>query len=244
MPRSRRAQVVALTQTTKKTQEHKAKTIQTIRDAVDKHKTIYLFSYENMRSNKFKNIRMDFRPQQPQSSADDNNMEDSNNSNNNESSRIFLGKNKLMQIALGKTIEDEYADGIHQISKRISGSVGLLLTNKEDKKVQDYFANMVEEDFARCGAVAPRRVVLTPEMIETHPVSMVEQFRKCGLPVDVSNGRVVLTGAGKTEHVVCTKGKVLSAEDCKLLFHFGIRLAEFRIKLVAKWTNGSFEELL
>mmetsp|Transcript_61693 Transcript_61693/g.74229 ORF Transcript_61693/g.74229 Transcript_61693/m.74229 type:complete len:228 (+) Transcript_61693:133-816(+) len=226
MPQSKRAQAVALTQTSKKTRDHKTQTIKNLRNAIDEHATIYLFSYENMRSNKFKAIRMDFRPTD---ATDD-------------SSRIFLGKNKLLQIALGKTPEDEYADNLHLLSKKMSGSVGLLCTNKSHGYVSDYFANLAEEDFARCGAVSPRRVAITPEMIATHPVSMVEQFRKCGLPVDVKNGRVVMS-AESDEFVVCKKDQVLSAEQCKLLVHFGVKLSTFRIVLMAKWTKDDYEEL-
>jgi len=73
---------VNLTKTAKKTRDHKSSFVQEIRDAMDQHESLYLFSYENMRSHKFKNIRMHFREE----------------SSNAKASRIFLGKNKLMQV--------------------------------------------------------------------------------------------------------------------------------------------------
>lgn len=226
MPRSRRSQEVALTQTAKKTRDHKSSVIQDIRDAIDKHATLYLFSYENMRSQKFKKIRMDFRK-----------TDDKGNS-----SRIFLGKNKLMQIALGRVLEDEYAENLKEVSKRISGSVGLLLTNRPHDEVETYFADLLEEDFARAGSISPRKVVLTAEMLSNFPPSMVEQFRGLGLPVDVKMGKLEFVG-GMSEHTICKNKSVLSAENCKILCQFGIMLAEFKVNLVCRWesSNGSFE---
>ena len=161
-------------------------------------------------------------------------------------SRIFLGKNKLLQIALGKTPEDEYADNLRHVSSEISESVGLIFTSRSKKGVQEYFSNLVEPDFARAGFVATRDVVITNEMLENHPVSMMEQqFRKQGLPVKIDNGRIVLL-EGMKEYKLCKEGETLSPEKCKALSHFGIKLSEFRVKLVCYWASksGEFEKLL
>jgi len=214
---------VPLTQTAKKTREHKSAVIQEVREAIDSHDDLYLFSYENMRSNKFKNVRVHFAESK---------------------SRIIMGKNKLLQIALGRTPEEEYGDNLMKVAELTTGSVGLLFTSEPRSKVESYFDNLVEEDFARAGAVAPRTVVITDKMVATHPVSMVEQFRKLGLPVEVDNGRVVFVGE-RTEHVLCKEGETLSAEQCKALTHFGIQLSEFRVELICRWSakDGKFEML-
>mmetsp|Transcript_4405 Transcript_4405/g.5393 ORF Transcript_4405/g.5393 Transcript_4405/m.5393 type:complete len:230 (-) Transcript_4405:26-715(-) len=212
--------VVALTQTAKKTRDHKAAVVQEIRSAIDDHDSVFLFSYENMRSHLFKKVRMDFREQDMEG----------------KSSRIFLGKNKLMQIALGRTPEDEYADNLRVLSKNVTGSVGLLVTSKSREEVGEYFANLAEEDFARAGSNAPREIIVTNEMLYNFPVSMVEQFRKLGMPVEVSNGKIVLIG-NKGEYVVCKEGQTLSAEACKILFQFGLKVSEFRVKLISHWSN-------
>ena len=184
-----------------------------------------------MRSNKFKDIRMHFRPTSGS-------MEDG------PPTRIFLGKNKLMQIALGKTPEDEYADNLRHVSSKISDSVGLLCTSKSKQDVMEYFSDLVEPDFARAGFVAPRDVLITNEMLANHPVSMMEQqFRKQGLPVKIDNGKIVLLD-GKQEHRLCKEGETLSPEKCKALSHFGIKLSEFRVKLVCHWSkDGEFTDL-
>jgi len=170
---------------------------------------------------------------------------DSMDDNDSAPSRIFLGKNKLLQIALGKNPEDEYADNLRHVSGEISESVGLLFTSRSKKSVVDYFENLVEPDFARAGFIAPRDVVITNEMLANHPVSMMEQqFRKQGLPVKIDNGVVVLLDE-KKEYRLCKRGETLSPEKCKALSHFGIKLSEFRVKLVCYWSakTGEFEML-
>jgi len=237
MPKSRRSQRVALTKTAKKTREHKTNYVEMVRTAIDGNNRIYLFSYENMRSNHFKDVRLHFRGD---GSTNKNAMNDDNDETEG---RIFLGKNKLLQIALGKTPEDEYSDNLNQLSKNLSGSVGILCTSQGAKDVEGYFAKLAVGDYARAGAISPRTVVLTQEQIETHPVSMVEQFRKLGLPVEVKVGRVSFVG-GRQELEICKKGNELSVEQCKILCHMGVKLAVFKIGLVCRWEkeDGAVEE--
>lgn len=227
---TRNNSVVHLTKTSKRaTREHKSEYVQEVRDAVDEHEQVYLFSYQNMRSNKFKDIRMHFRSK----GGDDMDMP----------SKIMLGKNKLLQIALGKSPEDEYADNLRHVSKHITESVGLLFTSRPRSEVEEYFNSFVEPDFARAGFIATKDVFVTNDMLFNHPVSMVEQqFRKQGLPVKIDNGRIVLLD-GITEYKLCKEGETLSPEKCKLLTHFGVKLSEFRVKLVCRWSNGEFEAL-
>mmetsp|Transcript_55718 Transcript_55718/g.156345 ORF Transcript_55718/g.156345 Transcript_55718/m.156345 type:complete len:233 (+) Transcript_55718:77-775(+) len=231
MPRSKRARLVPLTKTTKRaTREHKSEFVQEVRNAVDNHEQLYLFSYENMRSSKFKDIRMHFRSKEGDDGMD-------------MPSKIMLGKNKLLQISLGRTPEDEYADNLRHVAKEITESVGVLFTSRPRSEVEEYFANFVEPDFARAGFVSPRDVFITNEMLFNHPVSMVEQqFRKQGLPVKIDNGKIVLLD-GLTQYRLCKEGETLSPDKCKALTHFGIKLSEFKVKLVCRWSGGEFEKL-
>lgn len=218
---------MALTKTEKRsTRDHKSAFIQQVRDAVDNHDSIYLFSYENMRSNKFKNVRLHFRD------VDD---------ETKEATRIFLGKNKLLQLALGRTPEEEHAENLRSVSKRITGgSIGLLATSRPQKEVEDYFHSLIEPDFARAGSIASRKEVITSDMLQHFPVSMMEQFRKLGIPVEIREGRVVLRD-GRTEFTLCNEGETLSAEKCKVLVHFDLKLSDFKVDLVCRWCNGEFQ---
>jgi mRNA turnover protein 4 len=221
---------VALTKTEKRsTRDHKSALIAEVRKAVDDYTTLYVFTYENMRSAKFKNIRLHFRE---------------NGDDGAQGSRIFLGKNKLLQIALGRNAEEEYADNLRNIAKLIEGgSVGLLFTNQSNADVESYFDTMVEPDFARAGSVAQRETLITPDMLTAFPSSMMETFRKLGLPVELRTGVIVFREKDLTEFRLCKAGETLSAEKCKLLVHFGIKLADFQVTLAARWSDGEFEPL-
>lgn len=214
---------VALTQTDKRaTRDHKTKYIEEVRQAIDNHDSIYVFRYENMRSNKFKNVRLFFR--------DDN-------------SRIFLGKNKLLQLALGRTSEEAYAENLQQVGKQLTGgSVGLLFTSRDRREVEEYLLNLQEPDFARAGSVANRAVTVTDNDMEKFPVSMMEQLRKSGMPVEIKMGQVVLRDEAKGEYRICKEGEVLSADKCKLLLQFGHKLSIFKVELLCRWSDGAFEE--
>jgi len=111
MPRSKRNKIVSLTKTQAKGREQKSKYVESIRSALDEFEHVYVFSYENMRAGAFKDVRMDWRD-----------------------SRIFLGKNSISRIALGRSPEDEYKDNLRHVSERIDGNVGLLFTNRDKKE--------------------------------------------------------------------------------------------------------------
>ena len=51
--------------------------------------------------------------------------------------RFFFGKNKVIAMALGKERESEYRDGLHMLSRRLQGNVGLLFTNESKEAVNE-----------------------------------------------------------------------------------------------------------
>lgn len=61
MPKSRRQRTKALTKVDKKTSDLKQKVVESVREAVDSYATVFAFSFVNMRTNHFKDVRMDFR---------------------------------------------------------------------------------------------------------------------------------------------------------------------------------------
>lgn len=83
-----------LTKTDKKGKEKKTKLVEEVRDCVDSHSRVYAFAFTNMRTAKFKDLRAALKD-----------------------SRFFLGKNKVMQLALGRTPEEEYREGLSAISR-------------------------------------------------------------------------------------------------------------------------------
>uniref|UniRef100_A0A0E0RCM1 Ribosome assembly factor mrt4 n=1 Tax=Oryza rufipogon TaxID=4529 RepID=A0A0E0RCM1_ORYRU len=87
---------VTLSKTKKKPGlERKGKVVTDIKDAVEHYANAYVFTYDNMRNQKLKDLREQLKS----------------------SSRIFLAGKKVMQIALGRSPADEAKTGLHKLSK-------------------------------------------------------------------------------------------------------------------------------
>ena len=215
MPKSKRVRRVHLTKVKSKGAELKTTLVDSIREAVDTYAHIYVFSYENMRTTKFKNVRAALRD-----------------------SRIFLGKNKVMQLALGKSPESAYRDNMELLSKELSGLRGLLFTNKDRDAVREIFDATAEKDFARSGFKCSEKVTLSAGPLTTMAHSMVEQLRKAGLQVILVRGVVTL----EEDHCICRPGDILNPDQAHLLKLFDHKVAEFRLKICAQWSDGKFQQ--
>ena len=58
------------------------------------YKNVFIYEIENMRNNKLKEVRTQWKE-----------------------SRFFYGKNRVMQLALGRTGAEEYKEGLHKIAE-------------------------------------------------------------------------------------------------------------------------------
>ena len=140
MPKSKRNKVVALTKVKTKGRAGKEELVTHVRGAVEEYRNAFVVSFENIRSGPFKVIANQWR----------------------EDSKFFLGKNKVMQVAMGKKPEDEPADNTHLLSKYMRGQVCLLLSNKGKEAIEKRFSEIEEqhEDFATAGCKAAYTVFL------------------------------------------------------------------------------------
>ncbi len=57
MPKSKRAKVVSLAKTVKRSKERKSDLVREVREAVDMYSNVYVFSVSNMRNNRLKDLR-------------------------------------------------------------------------------------------------------------------------------------------------------------------------------------------
>nr|SVE75329.1 EOG090X0BJA [Daphnia dolichocephala] len=218
MPKTKRYQKISLTQTKKKGLGGKQQLVEDIRSCVEKYSNLYLFSVQNMRSNKLKSIRNEWKD-----------------------SRFFLGKNRVIAIALGRSKEAECRENLHEFSRRLKGQCGIVFTDKTKNEVIKYFQKHVESDYARAGNVATETVVLQPGPLEQFPFNMEPYLRQLGLPTSLQRGVVTLL----KEHTVCKQGSVLSPEEARLLKLLCIHMAEFKVTIEAVWRkeDGTFEDL-
>ncbi|KAE9347386.1 hypothetical protein PF008_g7815 [Phytophthora fragariae] len=216
MPKSKRQRTKPLTQANKKGNELKQNVVDAIRNAVDTYESAYVFSFQNMRTNHFKDVRMDFKD-----------------------SRFFLGKNKVMKLALGRSKEEEYAENLFRLSKDVSGNTGLLFTSKPHDEVVNYFAKLSVSDYPRSGFVATDTVTIPEGPLPQFIGSMLESLRGLGLPVDLKNGAIVLS----RNFTICKPGQTLTPEQAKLLVHFDRKMAEFKLVMLSVWSKDKYQRL-
>lgn len=156
-------------------------------------------------------------------------------------SRFFLGKNKVMVVALGKGSADEYKDGLHKVSAQLEGEVGLLFTDRTKAEVIEWFAQYSESDFARSGNKATMAITLDAGPLPQFTHSMEPQLRKLGLPTTLKKGVVTLL----SDYDVCKEGASLTPEQTRLLKLLGIEMATFKVTINCLWNSktGEFEQL-
>ena len=216
MPVSKRAKLVSLTQTKQTRRENKTRLLDSIRSAAERFDAAYVFSLENLRSERFKELRAAW--------AD---------------SRFFLGKNRMMALALGETPATAHRPALDALAADVHGAVGLLFTDRAAADVAAAFAAYGEADFARAGFVPAESVRQEPGAL-TLPHTMLDQLRKLGMPVRLDKGTLVLPQA----YSLCSAGKAITPEQGRLLKHFGHKLAVFKLELVSTVRGGVYTPLL
>lgn len=152
-------------------------------------------------------------------------------------SRFFLGKLKVMSIALGADKAEPFRPGLGKVAADLSGQVGLLLTDRSPEDLGAFFAQYAVGDFARSGFEATETVTIPAGRLEYVPHSMAETLRKLGMPVELKKGVVYNT----QEYTVCTEGKAITPDQGKLLKVFENQMAVFRVLLLSRWTAATGE---
>lgn len=192
--------------------------IEDIQSCCDKFDNVFLFSVDNMRNGKLKDVRMQWKD-----------------------SRFFFGKNRVMQLGIRRVVDNEDEDTkktLSELCDRLTGQCGLLFTNHERKVVLDWFESFSDVDFARCGFKATETVVLPEGKLEEFSHAIEPHLRKLGMPTKLERGIVTLY----KEFTVCEAGQTLTAEQARILKLLGRAIAEFKMHVECCWTkDGGFE---
>ena len=140
MAKNKRAKVVALTKVKKAGRAGKEQLVERIQQSIEDYKYHYVVSFENIRAGPFKQLAHKLKSD----------------------TKFFLGKNKVVHVALGKSPETESADNLHLLLKYMRGQVCLVLSNKTKKELEQVFKEEAEEveDFATAGTQATYTVHL------------------------------------------------------------------------------------
>jgi len=217
MPRSKRAKFVSLTKVKPSAsgKDFRREKLDLIRDAIEEYEFVFVFRFTNMREARLKEVRQDWKE-----------------------SRIYMGKNRVAQVALGRTEAEEIRDNVRFISERLVGDVGLIFTNRGKDEVMNYFANFVHPDYAKAGTIPDQDIILKPGKLTFQP-GMLDQLRKLGMIVEIDNGTMML----RSTFVAAKKGEALTPEQAKALVHLDKKIANFTIKLDCCWSGGVFETI-
>ena len=102
---------MSLTQTDAKGSEHKQKLVVELREALEEFERIFVFSFANFRTTHMKDIRMAWKDSRCSSRSIHTNRRSLS------SCRFFMGKNKVMAVAFGRSDDDEYQDNMAGLGK-------------------------------------------------------------------------------------------------------------------------------
>jgi len=210
MPKSRRDKIVALTTTKKKHYDTKKSLVSDVQDCCEKYANVFVLEVHNERNNLLKDIRESWKH-----------------------SRLFMGRNKVMAVSLGRTKESEHKPNLHKVAHSLVGKRGLLFTNEKTEEVKAWFDEHRKFCYARSGSTATKTVVL-PEGALDLPHPMEPQLRQLGLPTRLKDGVIMLDN----EHTVCTAGKAITTHQATILKHLGHCMAEFQVDVISHWCDG------
>lgn len=220
MPKSKRAQRITLSKSSKKLKanrglELKQDLVKKIRSKLDECTNLFVLRVYNERTDKLQSVRLHFPP--------------------SESSYFFFGKNRVMQLALGRTPSTEYYPSLSKISVHLVGKMALMITKRSREEVLQYFNQLEMEDYARAGVRVNETVVIDEGPLDGFQHTMEPLLRSFGLMTTLKKGIIHLL----KEYTICSKGDVLTPEQAKLLKLFQRPLAKFHIKVKAHWDRNS-----
>ncbi|XP_076639292.1 ribosomal protein LP0-like [Colletes latitarsis] len=202
MPKSKRDKKISLTKTSKKGLALKQHIVEDVRNCVERYHRIFLISVHNMRNNKLKDLRAEWKD-----------------------SRFFFGKNKVIALALGKSKENEVSDGLHKLSEALKGQCGLLFTNRTKKEVLKWMEEYEVLEYARSGFIIEETITLPEGPMPEFAHSLEPHLRQLGMPTALQKGVVTLI----KEYNVCKKGQALTPEQARILKLLDKPLATFKL---------------
>ena len=220
MPKSKRSQRITISKLSKKLKvnrglEFKQALVKKIRSRLDECSHLFIIRLYNERTDKLQAVRAHFPP--------------------SNSSYFFLGKNRVMQLALGRTPATEYLPSLSKVSPFLVGKTGLMLTNRSPQEVLEYFNQLEVNDYARAGNRVKETVIIDEGPLDGFQHTMEPLLRSLGLMTNLQKGIIHLL----KPFTICSQNDVLTPEQAKLLKLFQRPLAQFKIKIKVHWDKNS-----
>ncbi|KAK2198091.1 bifunctional 60S ribosomal protein L10P [Babesia duncani] len=223
MPKSARNKEVKLTAVKKNQKQVKSRLIENIRKAIEgpglgNEPFVYVLSLSNQRNTPLKELRNILLP-----------------------GRVFYGKNKVMQLALGTRPESEFRTNLSKISQQLVGQTALVVSIDDLDTIRRKVSNFVAKDYAKGGNVATETIKLEKgsKTFEDMPGTLEPMFRQLGLATVLKLGKIELL----TDYLLCEAGKPLTPNQAHVLKLLKIQMATFSVGIAAYWSRGSYRNL-
>jgi mRNA turnover protein 4 len=109
MAKNKRNKIVSLTKVAKRVgDDKKQQIVEKVHKYLDEYAYCYVFDYKNMTSMPMQSLRQYWNE-----------------------AKFVIGKNKVLQLALGRTEDDSYKMNSYQLSSYLKGNCGLFFTNSD-----------------------------------------------------------------------------------------------------------------
>jgi len=120
-----------------------------------------------------------------------------------------MGKNKIMQLALGTTTDTEVHPNLSKVAQKIVGYCGLLFTNEKREYITKVISECEDDNYARAGFKATKTITLPVGPLEGFPPAQEPLLRSLGLPSLLKkvllNSKVIIQCVKKVIHSLQNK---------------------------------------
>ncbi|KAI4837056.1 ribosome biogenesis protein MRT4 [Plasmodium brasilianum] len=154
--------------------------------------------------------------------------------------KFFIGKNKLMKLALGTNENSEVKPNIFKISELLYGNRVLLVTKDIPLKVIKFFNEFQPEEYIKHGNISTKNVTLKCGEVLNVPVSMQKDLQKRKVNFDIVDQKIIL----RENKILAEKDKLVSIENSKLLRMLNMKIAKFDITVLGYWHLNNFLSLM
>ncbi|CAC9699278.1 ribosome biogenesis protein MRT4, putative [Plasmodium sp. DRC-Itaito] len=154
--------------------------------------------------------------------------------------KFFIGKNKLMKLALGINENNEIKPNMSKISELLIGNRILLITKDGPLSVLKFFNEFQPEEYIKHGNISPQDITLKCGDVLNVPVSMQKDLQKRKLNFDIIDQKIIL----KENKVLAEKDKLISLENSKILRMLNMKIAFFDITVLGYWYLDKFVSLM
>ncbi|SCM24126.1 ribosome biogenesis protein MRT4, putative [Plasmodium chabaudi chabaudi] len=154
--------------------------------------------------------------------------------------KFFIGKNKLMKLALGDDEKHEIKPNVSKIAELLVGNRILLITKDEPLKVIKFFNEFQPEEYIIHGNISKEDITLKCGDVLNVPVSMQKDLQKLKVNFDIVDQKIII----KEDKVLAEKDKLVSLENAKLLRMLNMKIGKFDISVLAYWHLNNFVSLM